>query len=209
MNLTAPRDKWSFRTHLAGAMLGVAATISLVLSHLENFLPYLIFGLSAIALYTCSAIYHFVQGPPERIKKLRKLDHTMIFVLIAGTYTPIITLTFPPTKAMIYMIVMWGVTVLGLIMKLVWLQAPRWLYTLLYVAMGWAAVGEIPTFYRTTPSLAFWIIAGGVSYTVGAVFYALKKPNPSKEFGFHELFHVLIIGGTVCHYVAIAKYLPR
>jgi hemolysin III len=207
MNLNHPRDKWSFRTHLAGALLGIAATISLVISHWDGFLPYLVFGLSVVALYSCSAIYHYVQGPPELILKLRKLDHTMIFVLIAGTYTPIITLSFSPTKAMIYMIIMWGITLLGTVMKLVWLQAPRWLYTLLYVAMGWAAVGEIPTFFQTSPSLAIWIVAGGLSYTLGAVFYALKKPNPSKEFGFHEIFHVLIIGGTACHYVAIANYL--
>ena len=208
MNLNHPRDKWSFRTHLAGAALCVAATVSLVISHWGDFLPFLIFGLSATALYSCSALYHYVQGPPERIVKLRKLDHTMIFVLIAGTYTPILIYTFPPTKALIYLIVMWGITLLGTVMKLVWLLAPRWLYTLLYVAMGWAAVGEIPTFFRAAPLLGFWIVAGGLSYTVGAVFYALKKPNPAKEFGFHEVFHVLIIGGTVCHYVAIAYYLP-
>jgi hemolysin III len=208
MNLNHPRDKWSFRTHLAGALLGIAATVSLVFNHLDNYLPYLIFGLSVIALYSCSALYHYVKEPPELILKLRKLDHTMIFVLIAGTYTPIITLSFPPTKAMVYMIIMWGITLLGTVMKLVWLQAPRWLYTLLYVAMGWAAVGEIPTFFQVSPPLAVWIIAGGLSYTLGAVFYALKKPNPTKDFGFHEIFHVLIIGGTACHYVAIANYLP-
>jgi hemolysin III len=207
MYLNHPRDKWSFRTHLAGAFLGVIITISLVLTHQDHFLPYLVFGLSVIALYSCSALYHYVQGPPELVQNLRKLDHTMIFVLIAGTYTPILVLSFPPTKAMIYMIVMWGVTVLGAIMKMVWLQAPRWLYTLLYVAMGWAAVGEIPFFFHTSPPLAIWIVAGGLSYTLGAVFYALKKPNPSTEFGFHEIFHVLIIGGTVCHWVAIANYL--
>jgi len=207
MNLNHPRDKWSFRTHLAGAFLGVFITISLVLTHQDHFFPYLVFGLSVIALYSCSALYHYVQGPPELVKKLRKLDHTMIFVLIAGTYTPILVLSFPPAKAMIYMIVMWGVTVLGGIMKMVWLHAPRWLYTLLYVAMGWAAVGEIPFFYHTSPPLAIWIVAGGLSYTLGAVFYAFKKPNPSEEFGFHEIFHVLIIGGTVCHWVAIANYL--
>jgi len=208
MNLNHPRDKWSFRTHLFGALLGIVATITLVLTHLDSFLPYLVFGLSVIALYSCSALYHYVMGPAELIVKLRKLDHTMIFVLIAGTYTPIITLSFPPTKAMIYMIIMWGITLLGLVMKLLWLHAPRWLYTFLYVAMGWAAVGEIPTFFRISPPLAFWIIAGGLSYTLGAVFYALKKPNPTAEFGFHEIFHVLIIGGTACHYVAIANYLP-
>lgn len=207
MILNHPRDKWSFRTHLFGAFLGIAATISLVIQHSNGFWPYLVFGLSVIALYSCSALYHYVQGPPERVKKLRKLDHTMIFVLIAGTYTPIITLSFPPTKAMIYMIVMWGITILGTVMKMVWLQAPRWLYTLLYVAMGWAAVGEIPTFFHISPSLAIWIVAGGLSYTLGAVFYALKKPNPTKDFGFHEIFHVLIIGGTACHYIAIAVYL--
>lgn len=207
MNLNHPRDKWSFRTHLAGAFLGVIITISLVLTHQDHFFPYLVFGLSVIALYSCSALYHYVQGPPELVQKLRKLDHTMIFVLIAGTYTPILVLSFPPTKAMIYMIVMWGITALGTIMKMVWLHAPRWLYTLLYVAMGWAAVGEIPFFFHTSPPLAIWIVAGGLSYTLGAVFYAIKKPNPSEEFGFHEIFHVLIIGGTVCHWVAIANYL--
>ncbi len=207
MNLKNPRDKWSFRTHLFGAFLGVLATIYLVSAHFDHVVPYLIFGLSVIALYSCSALYHYMPGPASRILKLRKLDHCMIFVLIAGTYTPIILAFFSPTKALIYLLVMWGIALLGSLMKLVWIQAPRWLYTLLYLAMGWAAVGEIPFFYTLSPSFVFWLIAGGIAYTIGAVMYAFKKPNPSPDFGFHEIFHVFIIVGTACHFVAIAFHL--
>lgn len=203
-----PRDKWSYRTHLVGAFLALAATIYLVGRHLTHFGPFLIFGLSAIALYGCSALYHYMPGPPERILKLRKLDHCMIFVLIAGTYTPVILAFFTGTKALVFLLVMWGVTLLGSMMKLVFMKAPRWLYTLLYLIMGWAAVGEIPYFFGLSPGFVFWLVAGGVSYSIGAVMYALKKPNPSPEFGFHELFHVFIIIGTACHFVAISFYLP-
>lgn len=207
MNSLKARDKWSFRTHLAGALLSVAATVQMAVTHTERPLPFLIFGLSMIGLYSCSALYHFVQGPPERVAKLRKLDHSMIFVLIAGTYTPVIALMFSGYKIALYLGVLWGVALLGTALKLLFMKAPRWLYTLLYVFMGWAAVWEMPYLFRTAPALTGWLLAGGLAYTVGAVFYALKKPNPSKDFGFHELFHVLILAGTACHYGAITSLL--
>ena len=203
MNLPKARDKWSFRTHLAGAVLSVAATVQMAAAHTERLLPFLIFGLSMIGLYSCSALYHFVQGPDERIRRLRKLDHSMIFVLIAGTYTPVIALMFSGYKIALYLGVLWGVALLGTALKLLFMKAPRWLYTLLYVFMGWAAVWEMPYLFRTAPVLTFWLLAGGLAYTIGALFYALKKPNISKSFGFHELFHVLILTGTACHYGAI------
>ena len=207
MNRLMARDKWSFRTHLAGALLSVAATVQMAVAHTGKLLPFLIFGLSMIGLYTCSAIYHFVQGPAERIRRLRKLDHSMIFVLIAGTYTPVIALMFSGSRIALYLGVMWGVALLGTALKLLFMKAPRWLYTLLYVFMGWAAVWEMPYLFRTAPALTFWLLAGGLAYTVGAVFYALKKPNISKAFGFHELFHVLILAGTACHFGAITRLL--
>lgn len=207
MNLPKARDKWSFRTHLAGAVLSVAATVQMAAAHTERLLPFLIFGLSMVGLYTCSALYHFVKGPAERIARLRKLDHSMIFVLIAGTYTPVISILFTGSKAALYLCVLWGVALLGTALKLLYMKTPRWLYTLLYVLMGWAALWEMPYLFRTAPVLTGWVLAGGLAYTVGAVFYAIKKPNPSPAFGFHEIFHVLILAGTACHYGAITRLL--
>lgn len=207
MNQNKARDKWSFRTHLAGAVLSVAATVQLALAHQERLLPFLIFGLSMIGLYSCSALYHYVSGPPERILKLRKLDHSMIFVLIAGTYTPILTFLFDGGERILYLSVMWGVAALGALLKMFFMKAPRWLYTLLYVFMGWAALWEMPYLFQAAPALTGWLLAGGLAYTVGAGFYAFKKPNFTPAFGFHELFHVFILAGTACHYGAIAFYL--
>ncbi|HUM56046.1 MAG TPA: hemolysin III family protein [Bacillota bacterium] len=204
--LNDPRDKWSFLTHFFGALLASVGTVYLIISKTERVLPFLIFGISMVALYSCSALYHYIKGPEELILKLRKLDHSMIFVLIAGTYTPILVNIIPKPTSTVFLMIIWGVTAAGIIMKQVWLNAPRWLYTFLYVLMGWALVAKIPFIYSVSEGCAVWLIIGGVLYTAGALMYAMKKPNLIKNFGFHEIFHVFIILGTLCHFTAIAFY---
>ncbi len=201
-----PRDKWSFRTHFFGALLAAAGTVYLIISHTGRTIPFLIFGLSMIALYSCSALYHYMPGPEQRIARLRKLDHSMIFVLIAGTYTPILAFIIPAPGSTVIMAAIWAITAAGIIMKMIWMNAPRWLYTLFYVLMGWGIAAELPYIYGISPGCAVWMVIGGILYTIGAVMYAVKKPNILSGFGFHEIFHVFIILGSVGHYIAIAFY---
>lgn len=199
-----PRDFWSFWTHFAGACLSFIATILLVILHSGNtWWSFLIFGLSLIALYSCSSIYHCVQGPPDRVQRLRKLDHSMIYVLIAGTYTPVLVNCMEGTKGLIWLAVIWGVAILGIIIKVCWLNAPRWLYTSIYLIMGWAIVFQLGILNVSTAFIA-WMVAGGILYSAGAIMYIIKKPNIFKTFGFHEIFHVFIILGSVSHFIAIA-----
>lgn len=208
-----PRDFWSFYTHFAGAILSFIAVILLIAtvavegtSPFANILGAIIFGFSMLALYSASSIYHYVKRPVESLTRLRKLDHAMIYVLIAGTYTPI-TLGYMNYKdATIFMAVIWGVAVLGIIMKLFWMDAPRWLYTSLYVIMGWAIVFDWKAFEGVPQGCLGLIAAGGISYTLGAVFYAIKKPNLSYRFGFHEIFHLFVIAGSALHFTAVYSY---
>ena len=210
--LSRAKDPWSSMTHLWGAVLSLVGTILLVGRGLQQGAgPDLIsaaavFGFSLMALYTASATYHYVRAAPNVNLILRKLDHSMIFVLIAGTYTPILAFIIPAPGSTVIMAAIWAITAAGIIMKMIWMNAPRWLYTLFYVLMGWGIAAELPYIYGISPGCAVWMVIGGILYTIGAVMYAVKKPNILSGFGFHEIFHVFIILGSVGHYIAIAFY---
>lgn len=203
-----PRDKWSCLTHLMGAVLAVIGTVLLLWWNRDTAIgrqrAMLVFGLSMVALYSCSALYHYSNGSSKTIERLRRLDHSMIFLLISGTYTPVLYVALPPAFGRIFLMVLWILAGAGVIMKIFWLYAPRWLYTLIYLVMGWSLVFDFPAFIRLPHSLIAMLLAGGLAYTAGAVIYVCKKPNLSKEFGFHELFHVFIMIGTAIHFYAIA-----
>ena len=208
-----PRDFWSFYTHFTGAILSLIAVVFLIaVSIIEgtsspvNITGAIIFGFSMLALYSASSIYHYVKRPTEALVKLRKLDHAMIYVLIAGTYTPIALGYMNFKDATIFMAIIWLVAVAGIIMKIFWLNAPRWLYTLLYVVMGWAIVFDWKAFNGVPVGCLALIAAGGISYTIGAGFYAIKKPNLSERFGFHEIFHLFVIIGSLLHFNAVYFY---
>jgi hemolysin III len=165
-----------------------------------------VFGLSAIMLFGTSAVYHRGSWSPRVGAVLRRLDHTNIFLIIAGTYTPLAVLLLDwPTKRSLLLVV-WTGALLGTLARVFWLSAPRWLYVPIYLALGWVAVWFIPSFGATGGAAVVWFIAiGGLAYTVGAIVYGLKKPNPSPRwFGFHEIFHVLTVIGFGCHYVAVS-----
>jgi hemolysin III len=207
------RDPLSSFTHFIGACLAVLATLFLIgkCIYLEGtsgltVASAVIFGLSMISLYSTSSIYHFVKVPSDVLVRIRKLDHSMIYVLIAGTYTPLVIGFMEPKRALLFMSVIWGVALLGIIIKVCWLHAPRWLYTSLYLLMGWAIVFD-PNFLKRIPIGAVVLIAlGGIMYSIGAGFYIAKKPNFSKLFGFHEIFHVFVILGTAFQFTAIFAY---
>lgn len=165
-----------------------------------------IFTLSAVALFSVSATYHTIDWTPNVKRVLRRLDHANIFLIIAGTYTPLTVLWLDESTATILLSLVWGGSVIGLLFRIFWLTAPRWLYVPIYIALGWAALLYLPDFYQTAGGLIVGLIlAGGVLYSVGAIIYATKRPKLSqKYFGFHELFHSLTIAAFFCHYAAIA-----
>lgn len=202
-----PREYWSFWTHFIGAILAVAAAVLLAcFRREENSWSYVVFGLSLIALYSCSSIYHYSQGSESRVRRLRKLDHSMIYVLIAGTYTPILANCMEESRGLIWLIAVWSVAIVGIVLKVCWLNGPRWLYTCLYLIMGWAIVFQIGAL-NVSSEFVFWLAAGGILYSIGAVMYIIKKPNIFATFGFHEIFHIFIILGSLCHFLAIFLFI--
>lgn len=211
--LTKAREPISSFSHFIGAVVFALATVLLVGKTLafDGWTPKIligvvVFGVSLVALYSASAIYHFSNGSAKRILRLRKLDHSMIYVLIAGSYTPILLKYLPQRESLIFVSVIWGCAVLGVVIKLCWFSAPRWLQTLLYIAMGWAVLFDVSVFRDMSGVAVFLLAAGGVSYTVGGIIYIIKKPNLSPTWGFHELFHLFILLGSVFHYLMVLFY---
>lgn len=165
-----------------------------------------IFGAATVILFGTSAVYHRGTWSPQVTAVLRRLDHSNIFLVIAGTYTPLAVLLLPESTARMLLWLVWGGAVLGLLARVFWLSAPRWLYVPIYVALGWVAVGFLPAFWSSGgAAIALLVIAGGLGYTLGAAAYGFKRPNPVPGwFGFHEIFHVGTVIGYGCHAAAIA-----
>ncbi len=165
-----------------------------------------VFLAASVMLYGTSGLYHRFSWGERGEAVLRRMDHANIYVFIAATYTPFALMMLHGSSRVLLLGVIWGAAVLGLLFRLFWLGAPRWLYTVLYLAMGWAAVGWFKQFYEAGGLTVFLLIlVGGLFYTFGAVVYGLKRPNPSPRwFGFHEIFHACTIAAFVVHYVAIS-----
>jgi hemolysin III len=164
-----------------------------------------------IMLYSSSGLYHLFGKKAEEIDIFRKIDHAMIYILIAGTYTPLCLVALKGTFGIISFIVIWilaGFGISTVFFKKFWSKMPRWGATGIYILMGWISVFLIYPLSKVVPLGAIlWIGIGGIFYTVGAVIYAMKKPNPFKGFGFHEIFHILVLLGTASHFWCILKYL--
>ncbi|WP_082418134.1 PAQR family membrane homeostasis protein TrhA [Flaviflexus massiliensis] len=165
-----------------------------------------VFLFASTALFGFSALYHLGNWSPKVLAIMRKIDHANIFVLIAGTYTPISLILLEGSSLVTCLSVVWGGAIIGSIMHISWIDFPRWLYVALYVAVGWIAIWYLPEIWRNgSPTVVILIIAGGVIYTIGALFYATKRPNPwPRHFGFHEFFHLCTVLAYACHAVAIA-----
>jgi len=163
-----------------------------------------IFFASSLLLFGISALYHRINWSPKVKAMFKRFDHANIFLLIAGSYTPLAVLCLPADKATLLLSLVWIGAVLGIGFRIFWIGAPRWLYVPLYVVLGWAAMMFIVDFFQAAPVTMSLIIAGGLLYTIGAVFYGLKRPNPwPGKFGFHELFHLCTLLAFLCHWVAI------
>lgn len=203
------KDPISGFSHLFGSILAIIGTIILLskTSILSEQLSCLIFGLSAFIMYSASTIYHLFGKPAEEISFTRKLDHASIYLIIAGTYTPMCVCLINNTLSLIVLIVVWILALIGIstiFFKFFWKYLPRWASTGLYILMGWLSIILIYSM-RFYPEIIAWILIGGVFYTIGAIIYIIKKPNISKNFGFHELFHIFILLGTISHFIAIFK----
>jgi hemolysin III len=163
-----------------------------------------IFMASSLLLFGISAVYHRIDWNPRTKAMFRRLDHSNIFLLIAGTYTPLAidALEFP--KNVILLSIIWGGAVLGILFRIFWLKAPRWSYVVLYIALGWAAMLYIVDLVNANVATMVLVLVGGVAYTTGALFYAFKRPNPVPGvFGFHELFHSCTVIAFLCHWTGI------
>lgn len=163
-----------------------------------------VFWLSSILLFGNSALYHRFNWQPRTRMVLKRIDHANIFLLIAGSYTPITVLALPPEKSVLLLCLVWGGALLGIAFRVFWINAPRWLYVPLYLALGWGALMFIVDFFQADALMMTLIMVGGLCYSVGAVVYGLKKPNPVPGvFGFHEIFHALTVVAFLCHWAAI------
>ncbi|MBE6960956.1 MAG: hemolysin III family protein [Ruminococcaceae bacterium] len=206
------QDPVSCHTHALGALAALVGGAVMLMRGMYTgasaaaLAAAMCFVLSLIALYSASAIYHFCPGNSavDGTKRFfRKMDHSMIYILIAGSYTPFCTVLLPQPMGARFCGILWCIAITGVAVKLAWVSAPRILSTIVYVGMGWAVVFVIRDFASAGPGCVFLTAAGGICYSVGAVFYAIKRPNINAEWTFHELFHLLILAGSFFHYLAV------
>ena len=186
-------------------------TLITITSELRGRVTLTIFTLTAVSLFTCSAIYHRVPWGPSAKAVWRRIDHANIPLLIAGTYTPFAIYLLEKSQAVVLLTIVWGGAVVSGIFRVFWLTTPRCLYVPIYLALGWAALIYLPDFYRTGGLLVLVLIAfGGFLYSAGAIIYAIKKPNFSiRWFGFHELFHAMTAAAFVSHFIAAVLVIVR
>ncbi len=209
------REPGSAITHFIGMMLAILAStpllIKAVLSGQKTIMTAMaVFILSMILLYGASATYHTVNADGRILRFFRKLDHMMIFVLIAGSYTPVCLVVLGGRSGYTLLAVVWGIAILGMAVKAVWITCPKWFSSVIYIAMGWACLGVFGQLWDTLPRAAFlWLLAGGLIYTAGGVIYALKLPlfnSRHRYFGSHEIFHLFVMGGSICHFIFMFRY---
>ena len=169
-----------------------------------------IFALSMFLLYTASTVYHTFDLSEKTNQLLRKIDHMMIYVLIAGSYTPVCAVILGDASGFRLLAAVWTIAAVGILLNLFWIDCPKWLSSAIYIAMGWLCLTAIRSILaRLTPGAFGWLLAGGLIYTAGGVIYALKLPLFNKKhpfFGSHEIFHVFVMGGSLCHFVMMYRY---
>jgi hemolysin III len=202
------REPVNSLTHWAGAILALAGLVALLIvgwSTPAKIISLLIYGLSLIAMFSASATYHMVKAKDKVLLILRKIDHSAIYLLIAGTYTPFCINAFDGFWKWGMLSIIWSLAAIGIIVKVFYIKAPRWLNAGIYVVMGWLCVGAAGQMLATLPVWVFtWLIIGGVVYTLGAVVYMTKIFNfRPGVFGFHEVWHIFVMLAATAHYVAV------
>lgn len=208
------KDPVSALTHFIAMILAlIAATPLLVKASSAGKLHLAalsIFILSMILLYAASTIYHTLDISPGINKLLKRIDHMMIFILIAGTYTPVCLIVLGDKTGWGLLALVWGIAISGIIIKACFIMCPKWFSSSLYIAMGWICVLAFSKIIKALPPAAFiWLLAGGLIYTAGGIIYALKLPvfnSRHKFFGSHEIFHLFVMGGSLCHYILMYHF---
>jgi hemolysin III len=201
-----PRPSWRGWIHTVMAPVALVLGLSLLIwaRSPKSVFAVLVFTVASTVLFGMSALYHRVAWAPRTKRVLRRCDHANIFLLIAGSYTPISLLALPPVKGWPLFFLVWTIAVLGIAFNVFWITAPRWLYVGLYLAMGWLAMMYVVDFFRANAPMMTLILVGGLFYTLGAVAYWLRRPNfwPTR-FGFHEVFHAATAVAYLCHWAAV------
>lgn len=209
------REPGSAITHYIGMMMALIAAVPLMIKaglsqNILSIVAMVIFIGSMVLLYGASATYHAVNLTGKALKVFKKIDHMMIFVLIAGSYTPVCLLVLEPALGLPLLGLVWGTAIVGMLIKMFWVTCPKWFSSVIYIAMGWECVLVFGPLVETLETGAFWwLLSGGLFYTVGGVIYALKIPfldHLHKYFGLHEIFHLFIMAGSVCHFIFMFQY---
>lgn len=215
MNITI-REPGSALTHFIAMLLSLCAAVPLLVraavhSGVKSLTAMTVFMISMVLLYAASTIYHSVNCSGRVLRIFRKMDHMMIFVLIAGTYTPVCLLTLPKPSGLMLLAAVWGIALVGIFIKGFWITCPKWFSSVLYIAMGWSCLSVLGQLFSLLPLHAFlWLLAGGLIYTAGGIIYALRLPLFDARhpmFGLHEIFHLFVMAGSLCHFVFMFCYL--
>jgi len=210
------KDPGSAITHLIGTLMAVFAATPLLIKagrqpSMIHIVSLGIFILSMILLYSASTLYHTFGKTLKVHVRLKKLDHSAIYVLIAGTYTPICLIALGGRTGILLLILVWSLALIGIIVTAFWVHCPKWFSSIVYIAMGWTCVLAFTQIINALPNAAFqWLLAGGIIYTIGGIIYALKLPifnNKHKYFGSHEIFHLFVMGGSFCHFMLMYQYI--
>lgn len=210
-----PRDPISALTHFIGFLAAILGMPFLLIQAASKGCSTValaslgIFMLSMIFLYAASTAYHAFNLTPAANKRLKKLDHMMIFILIAGSYTPVCTIVLGNPAGIRLLVCVWSIALIGIILKAFWVTCPRWFSSILYISMGWVCLMAFSDIYHAMSAMSFfWLVTGGVAYTIGGIIYALKLPilkKYFKNFGAHELFHIFVMIGSLCHYIVMCS----
>lgn len=210
-----PKDPGSAITHFIGMLMALLSATPLLIKaagqpNSIHILSLGIFIVSMVLLYAASTMYHTFDLSDKINDVLKKFDHMMIFVLIAGTYTPICLIVLDGKLGIGMFILIWSMAILGMTLKLFWVYCPKWLSSVIYIAMGWTCVLAFSPIINALPKTAFfWLLAGGITYTLGGIIYALKLPifnSKHKYFGSHEIFHLFVMGGSICHFILMYQF---
>ncbi len=210
------KDPGSAITHFIGMLMAIFAAVPLLIKAAHEpsriyIISLAIYAVSLILLYAASTTYHTFDLSEKQNTVLKKIDHMMIFILIAGSYTPICLLVLKGRVGIVLLSIVWSIAIVGILIKAFWVFCPKWVSSLLYISMGWTCVLAFTQILNSMSKAAFgWLLAGGIIYTIGGVIYALKLPifnSRHKNFGSHEIFHLFVMGGSACHFVVMYAYL--
>ena len=210
------KDPGSAITHFIGMLMAIFAAVPLLIKAAHEpssiyLISLSVYAISMVLLYGASTTYHTLDLSEKVNTVLKKIDHMMIFVLIAGSYTPICLLVIKGKSGMMMLALVWGIAAIGILIKAFWVFCPKWVSSVLYIGMGWTCVLAFTQILNSlTPAAFGWLLAGGIIYTIGGIIYALKLPifnSRHKNFGSHEIFHLFVMGGSACHFVVMYSLL--